>query len=206
MFSLHMKVKCTAVSLGCAALLLTGCSSGDAPGGAGPGDGGEETTASPTESPDSEPSATDVDVTSDADEEADEAAQGSGEVEYVDPSGSDDYCGVLADLDEFSKQASGQTDDASIDQLGERLDLLVATGERLVELSPTEDAKDDWSEYTEAYSDVRDFYVSSGQQISNDDFITELAKSVEVTNRVYESRRESVKDECGVDLDQFIVG
>lgn len=123
-----------------------------------------------------------------------------GPVDYTVPAEADDYCGVLEGLVQLNDEASMQSQDASLDQLGERLELFVGAAAELSELAPDEESEEQWGAVEEAYGELHDFYLSSGGQVENEQFIVLLAEATQVSAEAYESQQEGVQEECDVDL------
>lgn len=165
------------------ALLLTGCQTSNEPiADKSPTSTPSETA---TETPTPTPSPTETTVS------------------YTDPSQADTYCGAIEDLVTLNDESSKQDQSTIVDQMGTRLDLLVAGTAHIGKLGP-DDAAQEWKATSDEYSQAADLFKSSGGQVSNTDFLRLLSSATKTANATYEHQADSVEDECGIDITKLI--
>lgn len=128
------------------------------------------------------------------------------EIDYTLPYEANTYCEVLEDLEAFNSEVDNQTEVEAAHQLDQRLEILTKTGAQLSTLSEASDASEAWENMSESYSNLHDFFLSSGQQVTNDEFLALLAETTSISNSTFTSQTEEAETKCGVDLSQFLVG
>ncbi|TSI14071.1 hypothetical protein [Brevibacterium aurantiacum] len=166
-------------------LALTGCQEGQEPS---------------TEA--STPSAgTDVDVPSRSTSPAPETRTAPS---YTDPSKADTYCEAIADLAQLNDEAAEDDEEATIGQMGDRLDLLVSGTAHISKLAPNQAAEEEWKAVSDDYSEATNLFKSSGGQVSNTDFLVLLSDATQTANSTYRHQADSVKEKCGVDITKLI--
>lgn len=180
----------TALAITVSAFLLAGCQS------TGPRSDEREVPAPTEASTDTPTRATEPSEAP----TATEAAQSS----YTDPSKADTYCTAIEDLVTLNKEASKEDESTTVTELGTRLDLLVSGTKHISELAPNDDAEHAWQAMSDDYQKAADLYKSSGNQVSNTDFLLLLSEATTTANTTYRHQSEQVEQNCGVDITQLI--
>lgn len=125
-------------------------------------------------------------------------------VTYTDPSQAKDFCGVFASMEKMNKEEQGQTQEKANAQFLERMDIITRSAEKLSEFAEGDKEKKQWSEMGKKYAEAADFFKSSGGTVANDDFLALFAEAVQSSNSAFEDQAPKVKEECGIDTDQFV--
>ncbi|WP_298417959.1 hypothetical protein [Brevibacterium sp.] len=123
---------------------------------------------------------------------------------YTDPSKADTYCEAIADLVQLNEEAAEDDEEATISQMGARLDLLVSGTARISDLAPDHEAAEDWKAVSDDYSEATNLFKSSGGQVSNTDFLVLLSDATQTANFAYRHQADSVDEDCGVDITKLI--
>lgn len=123
---------------------------------------------------------------------------------YTDPSKADTYCEAIADLVQLNDEAAEDDEEATIGQMGARLDLLVSGTAHISELAPNRETESEWKAVSDDYSEATNLFKSSGGQVSNTDFLVLLSDATQTANTTYRHQADSVKEECGVDITKLI--
>lgn len=124
---------------------------------------------------------------------------------YTDPSKADTYCTAIEDLITLNDEASKEDEKTTVAELGTRLDLLVSGTQNISKLAPNNGAEHDWESMSTDYKKAADLYKSSGNQVSNTDFLLLLSEATTTANTTYRHQSKQVEQDCGVDITQLIV-
>lgn len=123
---------------------------------------------------------------------------------YTDPSEADTYCSAIEDLITLNEEAGEEDEGETVKGLGKRLDLLVAGSENIGRLAPNEGAEKGWDAMSGDYEKAADLFKSSGNQVSNTDFLLLLSNATTTANKTYEHQSKQIEASCGVDITQLI--
>lgn len=187
-------IRLAAFTLTVSALFLSGCQSSSQ------SDDREipapQDTTSETPTPSETPPPSEKPTESSADTEASRA--------YTDPSKAHTYCAAIEDLITLNDEAGEEDEKTTIKGLGARLDLLVTGSAHIGELAPNDAAEKGWDAMSADYKKAADLFKSSGNQVSNTDFLLLLSNATTTANKTYDHQSEQVEASCGVDITELI--
>ncbi|GAA3191084.1 MULTISPECIES: hypothetical protein [Actinomycetes] len=122
---------------------------------------------------------------------------------YIDPGLAGSYCAVFNDLESFGEQVGAEGTEGNVARLDERLKILADVGNKLATLSDSESSAA-WIDMADEYSSAHDYFLSSGRQLANDEFLHRLARAVEAADHAFEHDSGRIQDECNKDSGQFV--
>jgi len=128
----------------------------------------------------------------------------AGNLDYVRPAVAKDTCGVIDGLIELNEQASTQDIEASVSQLGERLQLVAEGAGKLEVLAESEEEASQWSRVDARYSEAADFLAASGGQVSSDAFVALLGDAVAASNEAYVGLKPYAQEVCNVSIEYLV--